>query len=236
MLKLHGFAVSNYFNMVRMALMEKGAPFEIIETYPSQEAAFLSRSPVGKVPCLETAQGFLSETSVMLDYIEEVLPTPAFYPADPFRRAQVRQAIAMMELYIELPARRLYPGVFFGGSNSEATVAEVEPVLRKGMAGLKALLQCSPFVMGEQMTHADFFATFTFSLAGNVARKVYNWDLVAEVPGLGETLARLNARDSVQACNARHEGRDGGLPGADEEVGPAEAGPTGLSRPSRARS
>ena len=32
MLKLHGFAVSNYFNMVRMALMEKGAPFEIVET------------------------------------------------------------------------------------------------------------------------------------------------------------------------------------------------------------
>ena len=41
-------------------------------------------------------------------------------------------------------------------------------------------------VMGSMMTHADFFATFTFSLAGNVARKVYNWDLVAEVPGLGE--------------------------------------------------
>jgi glutathione S-transferase len=202
MLKLHGFAVSNYFNMVRMALMEKGAPFEIVETYPSQEAAHLARSPVGKVPCLETEHGFLSETSVMLDYIEDVVPTPAFYPADPFKRAQVRQAIAMMELYIELPARRLYPGVFFGGSNSAATVAEVEPVLRRGMAGLKALLRCSPFVMGEQMTHADFFAAFTFSLAGNVARKVYNWDLVAEVPGLGETLARLNARDSAKLVNA----------------------------------
>jgi glutathione S-transferase len=138
----------------------------------------------------------------MLDYIEDVVPTPAFYPADPFKRAQVRQAIAMMELYIELPARRLYPGVFFGGSNSEATVAEVEPVLRKGMAGLKALLKCSHFVMGEQMTHADFFATFTFSLAGLVARKVYNWDLVAEVPGLAETLARLNARDSAKVINA----------------------------------
>jgi glutathione S-transferase len=202
MLKLHGFAVSNYFNMVRMALMEKGAPFEIVETYPSQESAYLARSPLGKVPCLETGHGFLSETSVMLDYIEDVVPTPAFYPADPFKRAQVRQAIAMMELYIELPARRLYPGVFFGGSNSEATVAEVEPVLRKGMAGLKALLECSPFVMGEQMTHADFFATFTFSLAGLVARKVYNWDLVAEVPGLGETLARLNARESARVINA----------------------------------
>ena len=99
MLKLHGFAVSNYFNMVRMALMEKGAPFEIVETYPSQESAYLARSPVGKVPCLETGHGFLSETSVMLDYIEDVVPTPAFYPADPFKRAQVRQ-VGLPELSV----------------------------------------------------------------------------------------------------------------------------------------
>jgi glutathione S-transferase len=202
MLKLHGFAVSNYFNMVRMALMEKGAHFEIIEVYPGQDAAHLARSPVGKVPCLETEYGFLSETSVILDYIEDVVPQPPFYPADPFQRARVRQAMKMMELYVELPARRLYPGVFFGGKNTETTIAEVEPVLRKGMAGLGRVLKCSPFVMGAQMTYADFFAAYTFSLAGNVARKVYGWDIVAEVPGLGETLAALAGRDSAKAINA----------------------------------
>lgn len=202
MLRLHGFAVSNYFNMARMALLEKGAEFEVVETYPSQDASFLARSPLGKVPCLETGNGFLSETSVMLEYIEEVLPSPAFLPRDAFRRAQVRQAIRMMELYVELPARRLYPGVFFGGSNAEATVAEVEPVLRKAMSGLRGVLRCSPFVMGEELTLADFFAAFTFSLAGTVARKVYDWDLVAEVPGLGEALARINERDSARAIHA----------------------------------
>ena len=202
MLKVHGFAVSNYYNMVRMALMEKGVPFECVEVMPSQDEAFLARSPVGKVPCLETERGFLSETSVILDYIEDVVPQPPFYPADPFQRAQVRQAMKMMELYVELPARRLYPGVFFGGVNAPSTIAEVEPVLRKGMAGLKHLLKCNPFVMGAQMTYADFFAAHTFSLAGNVARKVYGWDIVAEVPGLGETLAALAARDSGKAINA----------------------------------
>jgi glutathione S-transferase len=198
MLRLHGFAVSNYYNMVRMALIEKGAAFELVEVYPSQDASFLARSPLGKVPCLETPHGFISETSVMLDYIEDVLPQPAFYPGDAFQRAQVRQAIKMMELYVELPARRLYPGVFFGGSNPETTVAEVEPVLRKGMAGLATLLRCEPFLMGGQMTHADFFAVHTFSLASGVAQKVYGWDLLAEVPGLKDSLAMLNARESAR--------------------------------------
>ena len=30
-LKLHGFAVSNYFNMVKLALLEKGLPFEVVQ-------------------------------------------------------------------------------------------------------------------------------------------------------------------------------------------------------------
>jgi glutathione S-transferase len=198
MIRLHGFAVSNYFNMVRVALIEKGAEFSIETRYPSQEPAYLERSPVGKVPCLETDSGFLSETAVILDYIEETLPEPRFYPVDPFARARVRQAMRIMELYVELPARRLYPGVFFGGDNAQPTIAEVEAVLRRGMAGLAKMLKCSPFVMGEMLTHADFFAAFTFPLASTVARKTWNWDITAEVPGLAETLQRLNERPSLQ--------------------------------------
>ena len=71
MLKLHGFAVSNYFNMVKLALLEKGVNFEVVDVYPNQEESFLSRSPMGKVPVLETDAGFISETNVILDYIED---------------------------------------------------------------------------------------------------------------------------------------------------------------------
>ena len=34
MLKLYGFSVSNYYNMVKLALLEKGLPFEEVLFYP----------------------------------------------------------------------------------------------------------------------------------------------------------------------------------------------------------
>jgi glutathione S-transferase len=50
MLKLYGFPVSNYTNMVELALLEKGLPFEYVLTFPEQTPEFLARSPRGKVP------------------------------------------------------------------------------------------------------------------------------------------------------------------------------------------
>ena len=35
MFKLYGFSVSNYYNMVKLALLEKGLPFEEVTFYPT---------------------------------------------------------------------------------------------------------------------------------------------------------------------------------------------------------
>ena len=40
MLKLCGFAVSNYYNKVKLSLLEKGVPFEEELAYPSQKEEF----------------------------------------------------------------------------------------------------------------------------------------------------------------------------------------------------
>lgn len=54
MLKLCGFHVSNYHNKVRLALLEKGVPFEEdASVSPSQKDEYLARSPMGKIPYLE---------------------------------------------------------------------------------------------------------------------------------------------------------------------------------------
>jgi len=134
MLKLHGFSASNYVNMVKFALLEKGMAFEQVNDYPSQEASFLDISPMGKVPVLETDQGFLAETNVILEYIDETGEGPALYPADPFQRAQVKELAKLIELYIELPARRCYPEVFFGGKVSDETKQQAREALIKGAA------------------------------------------------------------------------------------------------------
>ena len=92
--------------------------------------------------------------------------------------------------------------MFFGGNNAELTIKEVKPVMQKGIRGLRGLVSCEPFLLGEQFGFADIFAAFTFSLAAPVCSQVYDWDIVAEIAGLEELLVRLNARDAALLANA----------------------------------
>jgi glutathione S-transferase len=193
MLKLHGFEVSNYYNMVKFALLEKGLKYEAVAAMPSQESDYKAKSPMGKVPCLETDKGFLSETNVMLEYIEKTTPSPSLMPADPFTAAKAREVMKVLELYIELPARRHYGELFFGGPRSQAAFDEVKPVLENGVAALKALCSFKPFLCGN-FSLADIMAAHTFIYAAPVAQAIYGWDIVAAVPGLQAALDATNAR------------------------------------------
>lgn len=202
MLKLHGFAVSNYFNMVRMALAIKGADYEVVTVFPNQNPDWLSLSPMGKVPCLETERGTLSETAVILEYLDETLPGPKLLPEDAFERAQMRQMMQFIKLYIELPARRLFPGVFFGGVNTAQTKDEVKPVLEKGARAVAQLATFKPYFMGETWSAADCMAMYALDLAAAVATKEYQWDLLDDIPGSKAALAMLAAHPVAQAIDA----------------------------------
>ena len=54
----------------------KDEEVEVVHVHGSQSEDFLSISPRGKVPVLETPDGFISETSVILDYLETCGGTP----------------------------------------------------------------------------------------------------------------------------------------------------------------
>lgn len=193
MTKLYGFAVSNYYNMAKFALLEKGIKFEEVAAMPSQENDYKAKSPMGKVPCLETDQGFLSETNVILEYIEATSANPALLPADAFAAAKVREVMKVLELYIELPARRHYGELFFAGPRSQAAFDEAKPVMENGVNALKALCSFKPFLCGN-FSLADVMAAHTFIYAQPVAQAIYGWDLVAAVPGLSAALDATNAR------------------------------------------
>lgn len=205
MLKLHGFDASNYVNMVKFALREKGLEFEQATLYPSQEETVLSLSPMGKVPVLETGGVFLSETNVILEYLDETTEGPALYPADPLQKAQVKQLAKHIELYLELPARRCYPEVFFGGRVSDETKEQTREALLKGMRGLARKARWEPFLAGDQLTAADVFFLYSADLAKAVAGKLFGMDLLAEAPGSADLLARLNERDSAKSVAAERD-------------------------------
>lgn len=202
MIKLYGFAISNYYNMVKMTLEEKGIAYQEVSAMPSQENDYTAKSPMGKVPCIETDKGFLSETAAIVDYLEELKPTPRLYPADPFARAKTREIMRVTELYIELAARRHFQHLFFGGPRNETAMEEAKPVLERGVAALKQLINCKPFLCGSELTFADVFAYNSFPYANMVTNKLYHWDIIAAVPGLKEAFAVIAARPSAKKVDA----------------------------------
>ena len=206
MLKLYGFTVSNYFNMVKMALIEKDNPFEFIDVKPNQDESFLKQSPMGKVPCLETEHGFISETSVIFDYLEELGTGQNLMPTDPFERAKTRELIKEIELYIELPARTCFAEAFFGGSVSDETKEKAKAALVKGMACLKRSGKFSPYVAGDTFTYADIMLMYSVSLAGACAKRVLDTDLMADAPEVKALVATLNKRQSARTVAADQKG------------------------------
>jgi glutathione S-transferase len=209
MLKLHGFPVSNYTNMVEFALLEKGVPFEYVMDFPAQTPEFLARSPRGKVPVLETPQGFINEADVILDYLEDLGQGKPLLPTDPFARAQVRSLMREIKLYIELPARSCFAEAFFGGTLPDAIKDKAREELVPGVATLKRHAKFAPYVAGDTFTLADIVFLYSIDLANGVSQKLFGLDLLADLPAARTLLARLKENPHVQGIAKKH---DAGLP------------------------
>jgi glutathione S-transferase len=201
MLKLCGFAVSNYHNKVKLALLEKGVAFEEFEVFPVPTPALLAKSPLGKIPYLETDDGVLVESQVLMNYIEACHPQPPLVPAHPFRAAQVHELITFLELHMELVARELYVEAFFGGKVSDEAKERVGKQLRKNVAGFAKLAKFAPFVAGDQFGMADCAAIFHLPAISAASQKVLGEDVLAGLP-VAAYLARMEQRPLVQKVNA----------------------------------
>ena len=199
MLTLCGFSASNYYNKVKLALFEKGVPFQEQLAWVGQTD--LTASPLGKVPYLLTPEGPLCESAVIADYIEAAYPTPALVPAQAFAAAKVRELITFMELHLELVARNLYPQAFFGGTVSEAAREKVGIQLEKNIAAFAKLASFAPYVAGDSFSMADCAAIVHLPLVSSATKAIYGRAYLAELP-VRDYLARMAERPHVQRINA----------------------------------
>lgn len=204
MLQLCGFPISNYYNKVKLVLLEKGLPFEEVTVMTgSKDEAVLQDSPLAKVPFIRTAQGGLCESAVICEYLEQLAPTPALLPADPWQRAKVRELITYMELHLELVARELYAQAFFGGTVSDGTKERVRKQLAKNVPAFKRLARFSPYVAGSEFTQADCSAYAALPGVGMATQLVLGSDVLLEAGIDWKTHAKLLAqRPSVQKVAA----------------------------------
>ena len=202
MLKLCGFAVSNYYNKVKIALLEKGVPFEEELVYTGEKDKLAGRSPMGKVPFITTPAGSLAESQVICDYLEDAYPASPLYPADPFERAKVRELCTVLDMHLELPARTLYAEAFFGGSVTDQTKEEAKKNLAKGIRALTSLAKWSPFLAGDKLTYADCSAYVTLPLVSMASKKIFGEDMLAGIAQVRDYLGMMKVRPHVVKADA----------------------------------
>jgi len=202
MLKLCGFHISNYHNKVRIALLEKGIAFEEdAGVKPSQEADYLARSPMGKVPYLEVDGMRLRESSVILEYLEDAYPQKPLLPRDPLERARVREIVVFLELHLELVARRMY-GMLAGGKPvSDETRQRVDKDIAKGVRALKAVAKFDPFIAGKDLSIADCAAFVHLPLVTLVTRNFFGRDYLEDMPQVKPYLKMLGERPAFAKVN-----------------------------------
>ena len=201
MITLCGFALSNYYNKVKIALLEKGLPFAEEMNRATKDEATLADSPLGKVPFIRTPRGALSESQVIVEYIEDLQPEPPLLPVDPFDRAKVREITTYLELHLELVARRLYPQAYFGGKVDEAVIAATRKELERNVAAFMRLAKFSPYVAGDTFTEADCAAVVHLPLISGAAKAVWGEDPLAGTPAR-DYVRRLAERPSIARINA----------------------------------
>jgi glutathione S-transferase len=199
MLKLCGIAISNYYNKVKLQLIEKGVPFEEEIVSPSQSDEVLARTAMGKVPFIEVNGHTLAESQVISEYIEEVYPAQPLLPQDPLARAKVRELIEFIELHLELVARRLSGEAFFGAAPaSDGAKRAAERELEKGVTAFMRLAKFAPFVAGPEFTLADCAAIAHLPVMTMATKKIYGRDFFAGHPQVGAYLKEMGERASTR--------------------------------------
>jgi glutathione S-transferase len=199
MLTLCGFSASNYYNKVKLQLLEKDISFQEQQAWVGETDR--SATPLGKVPYLLTPEGPLCESAVMADYIEALHPEPALLPAGAYGAAKVRELVTFLELHLELVARNLYPQAFFGGTVSESAREKVGAQLEKNIAAFGQLTRFDPFIAGNRFTLADCAAIVHLPLVSSATKIVFGRDFLADLP-VRDYLARMAERPHVQRVNA----------------------------------
>jgi len=206
MLKLCGFHISNYFNKAYIVLLEKGLEFEVdANCRPSQDEAFVARTPMGKVPFLEVNGTTLVESDVICEYLEDAYPQKPLLPRDALERARVRELVTILELHLELVARRLYGELFFGRPPvSEEAKQAVEKDLAKGLRALKSRAKFAPYLAGAELTLADCAAAVHLPLVSLVTKRAFGRDFLEAMPQVRPYLEMLGKRPAfMKASEAR---------------------------------
>jgi glutathione S-transferase len=186
MMRLYHSPLSPFCRKVRLTLAEKRIEVELVEErYWERDPDFLRRSPAGKVPVLKTADGFMTESSAICEWLEETQPDPPLMPSDPSGRYEVRRLVQFFDdsFYNDVTDRLLGERVnkkMTGRGYPDSVAVKAGARAIKGYLDmLEELLDARRWLAGDAMTLADFTAAAHFSSLDYISD--IDWNRVSNV-------------------------------------------------------
>lgn len=173
MWQLHQFPLCPFSRKVRLALAEKGVPFDLIREYPWNPSEGFNRlSHAGRVPILRNEQtgAVLVDSQAICEFFEETVDKSPLILGSAAARAEVRRLVAMFDevFYLDITAPLLHEKM------RKRIVTRASPdsvALRNAMRQLHGHLDYIDWLVanrrwlaGPQLSLADFAAAAQLSV------------------------------------------------------------------------
>lgn len=187
--------VSPYAMWAYVALKEKRLPFALksvdLAARQHQGTGYEHLTLTGKVPALVHGDFALAESSAIIEYLEDVFPSPAVYPADLRERARARQLQAWLRSDLAALREERPTTVIFKAPTDK-------PLSEAGRAAADRLVRVAASLLEKGADH--LFGAWCIAdteLALTLNRLVANGDPVPD--NLARYVGVQWARPSVQA-------------------------------------
>jgi glutathione S-transferase len=197
-IKLYDAVPSSNSDRVKIALHEKGLPYERVTLNLAKKdqkrPEFLKLNPYGKVPVIDDGGQILFESCIINEYLDEKYPNPPLTPKDPYLRGRGRVLVDYglnytHEPYWALRGEMLKPEA----QRNAAIVEEKREILRELLRYLEDGLGDKTYFLGElSLTDIAIIPRF-------LRAETYGALPAVSLPRLGGWLKRMKERPSVGA-------------------------------------
>jgi maleylpyruvate isomerase len=190
-MKLYSFFRSGTSHRLRIALNLKGIATDYVavdlRVDEQQGPAFKAVNPQQLVPALDTGEQVMIQSPAIIEWLEEMHPSPALLPADALGRARVRALAALVGCDIHpLNNRRILQTLRQQfGANEDAVNAWCSTWIGAGFDAYEALIaadtQRGAFSYGNTPTLADVYLIPQVESARRFRMDLQRWPLISAV-------------------------------------------------------
>ena len=202
---VYGADYSCYVRIVRLALEEKGVPYQLVpvDIFAEEERTpdYLARHPFAKIPSFDHDGFALYEASAITRYVDAAFDGPSLLPDDPRTSARVDQLMSVCDSYVYQPlvwdvyVERLEKGNR-GEKSDEDRIADGLDKARISLGAITKLMSGKTWLAGDDITLADIHLApmMDFFLMTQEGRRT-----IANFPLLGAWWERMKCRPSMLA-------------------------------------